>query len=112
MDEGRRLATIGLVTAGLVVTAAVAFGFWRTAEGCAALAAEPGRELVANEWWMKTDTCTTTLDGVTESTNEAPGYVWLVVIAAIPLGIAAGVGAVAAYAALRHRRRVDDGPPP
>jgi hypothetical protein len=109
VDEGKLIAVIGLGVAVLVVGSAVALGFWQAKEGCEDLARREGREIVDNRWFGKGDYCVTRdPDGATHATNETVWFLFLVVLASIPLGLAAGGGAIALYGGIRRRR--DRGP--
>jgi hypothetical protein len=105
MDQGKVIAAIGLTVAALVVASAVAFGFWRAKVGCEDLARREHRELVANRWAGKGQYCDTRdAAGNLHQTNETEWWNFLVVLASIPLGMAAGGGAIALYGGACHRR--------
>jgi hypothetical protein len=104
VDEGKVIAAIGLGVAVLVVGSAVALGFWQAKDGCEDLARREDRVIVENRWYGKGDYCVTRdVDGVIHTTNETRGFLFLVVLASIPLGLAAGGGAIALYGGIRRR---------
>ena len=104
MDQGKAIAAIGLVVAALVVAAAVGLGFWQAKVGCEDFARREHRELVENRWFAKGNYCVTRdAEGVTHESNETWPFMFLVVIASIPLGMAAGGGAIGLCGSARAR---------
>ena len=97
------IAGIGLTVAGLVVALAVGLGFWQARDGCVDHARDEGREVLEKRWWGKGDYCVTrSADRTTQATNETVWFMFLIVIASIPIGLAAGAGAIVLYGVRRQ----------
>jgi hypothetical protein len=93
----RATVAVGLGVTLLFWALAVGAGFWQAKDGCEAYARRDGRELVENRWWAKGGYCVTRdAGGTTRDTNETWPFMFLVVLAAIPAGAAAGGLAMAA----------------
>ena len=104
MDEGKVIAAVGLTVTVLIVASAISLGFWQAKTGCEDFARREQRELVENRWFGKGNYCVTRdADGVRHETNETWPFMFIIVIASIPIGMSAGGGAIALYAGVRAR---------